>query len=95
VIGRRDLDTLTVVPGQNDNPTGLRNYSSRRSCTTPGPHIGRNIPCSGQLPQLGHLFRGEIHGLNDHTSLRIHEQHHEALIERRYGSWACMMIKWT
>ncbi|KPI16210.1 hypothetical protein OK006_10732, partial [Actinobacteria bacterium OK006] len=43
--------------------------------------IGRNIPRPSQLPQFCHLFRGEIHTrLNDHRSLRFHEQHHETLV---------------
>ncbi|MFD8032178.1 helix-turn-helix domain-containing protein, partial [Streptomyces sp. NPDC059717] len=40
-------------------------------------------PRPGQLPQFRHLFRGEIHTrLNDHRSLRFHEQDHETLVDR-------------
>lgn len=51
-------------------------------------HIGRDITRASQLPQLSHLFKGEIHTrLNDQASLEFHEQNHETLAEPLGRIW--------
>lgn len=48
-------------------------------------HTGRNISRPGQLPQVCHLFSGEIPiELNEPTSLRFYERDHETLARERF-----------